>query len=217
MIARTRLALAAATALVAAAPAALRAQTPTVPPTIEACYVPASGTIYRVDTPSAPAPGAPKQCLSATHVKFTWNQQGLPGAAGPKGDPGPQGEAGPKGDAGPQGAAGPQGLRGPQGIQGIQGAQGPKGDTGPAATLLYERISSSFNVQHGVFTGVVRNCPAGRKVVGGGFQVEGSSPAEQVKLQILESYPSTDSQWRVVLWNGSSTTDFPGIIYAICL
>jgi hypothetical protein len=201
MMPRIRLALAAA---LVAAPAALRAQT-TTPPTLDACYVPASGTIYRIDTPTAPAPGAPKQCLSTTHVRFTWNQQG------PKGD---KGDAGLKGDAGPQGIQGIQGLRG---LQGIAGPQGPKGDTGPAATLHYERLSSSFTVQRGVFSGVVRNCPAGRKVVGGGFQVEGASASEQVKLLILESYPSTDSQWRVVLYNGSSTTDFPGVIYAICL
>jgi hypothetical protein len=64
-----------------------------IPPTIEACYVPASGTIYRVDTPTSPAPGAPKQCLSATHVRFTWNQQGPAGPPGPKGDKGDPGSA----------------------------------------------------------------------------------------------------------------------------
>jgi hypothetical protein len=46
------------------------AQTP--PPVAEACYVPTSGTVYRVDTPKAPAPGAPKQCLSPSHVRFGW-------------------------------------------------------------------------------------------------------------------------------------------------
>ena len=70
---------------------------------IEACYVPASGTIYRIKAPNAPA-----ACLSAVHVPFTWNQQGpagVPGAAGPHGAPGPKGDKGDKGDPGPAGTA----------------------------------------------------------------------------------------------------------------
>jgi hypothetical protein len=45
--------------------------------TYYACYVPSSGTVYRIktaDTPSA--------CTKPTHVEFSWNHQG------PKGDPG---------------------------------------------------------------------------------------------------------------------------------
>lgn len=82
----------AAVGALVAAPAA--AQTPTPPPTIEACYVPASGTVYRIDTPASPAPGAPKACLNATHRPFIWNQQGVAGPAGPKGDKGDPGSAG---------------------------------------------------------------------------------------------------------------------------
>jgi hypothetical protein len=68
-------------AALAAAPASLVAQSPT-PSTIDACYVPASGTIYRIKAPNAPA-----ACLSPTHAPFTWNQQG------PKGDKGDTGAA----------------------------------------------------------------------------------------------------------------------------
>jgi hypothetical protein len=67
------------------------------PPTIDACYVPASGTVYRIDTPASPAPGAPKQCLSPTHVAFAWTRTG---PAGPQGPRGLQGAAGPQGPAG---------------------------------------------------------------------------------------------------------------------
>lgn len=96
---RPRLPLAVASATLLSASAAL-AQTPapTPPPTIDACYVPASGTIYRIDTPASPAAGAPKGCLGAAHVKFTWNQQG---PAGPKGDKGDAGAAGAAGVVGP--------------------------------------------------------------------------------------------------------------------
>ena len=68
------------------------------PPTIDACYVPASGTVYRIDTPASPSPGAPKQCLSATHVAFGWNRAG---PAGPQGARGAIGPTGPTGPAGP--------------------------------------------------------------------------------------------------------------------
>ena len=51
--------------------------------TYTACYVPSSGTVYRIktaDTPSA--------CTKSTHVQFSWNHQGPVGPQGPKGDPG---------------------------------------------------------------------------------------------------------------------------------
>mgnify|MGYP002778340353 FL=1 len=51
-------------------PAAARAQDSTArpaPTTIEACYVPASGTMYRVR-----APGAPAACTQPSHVAFRW-------------------------------------------------------------------------------------------------------------------------------------------------
>jgi len=43
-------------------------QTPP-PDTIRACYVPATGTIYRIG-----APGLPSSCLSQAHVAFAWSR-----------------------------------------------------------------------------------------------------------------------------------------------
>ena len=77
-----------------------------VPVTIEACFVPPTGTIYRVDVPASPAPGAPHDCLSPAHVRFAWNREG---PAGPAGPPGAIGPAGARGTQGPQGVAGPPG------------------------------------------------------------------------------------------------------------
>jgi len=81
------------TPLASAALAAQVSAPPAVVPTLEACYVPISGTIYRLDTPVSPAPGAPKNCLSPAHAKFLWNQQGLAGPQGLKGDKGDPGSA----------------------------------------------------------------------------------------------------------------------------
>ena len=69
---------AAALSLALAATAAAQ----TTPATIDACFVPASGTLYRIDTQASPAPGAPKACLSPLHTRQTWNQQGAPCARG---------------------------------------------------------------------------------------------------------------------------------------
>lgn len=79
-------------------PARARAQAPATPKpdapaVLVACWVPASGTVYRID-PSGATAGLARACLGATHRQFTWNQ------VGPKGDPGPQGDPGPPGPSG---------------------------------------------------------------------------------------------------------------------
>jgi len=98
--------------------------------TIVACYVPASGTVYRIQ-----AAGLPTACLAAEHVRFAWAQRGPEGSAGPqgpKGDVGPVGPQGPEGIPGATGAAGPQGPMGPAGPAGAVGPAGPAGPIGPA-------------------------------------------------------------------------------------
>ena len=100
------LATSAAAAALALSPLRAAAQAPTPPATIDACYVPASGTVYRIDTPASPAAGAPKQCLSSAHVAFAWNRLG---PAGPQGPAGPAGPTGPTGPTGPRGQTGPAG------------------------------------------------------------------------------------------------------------
>ncbi len=66
--------------LAATLPAATAvAQGGSLPATIEACYVPVSGTVYRINTAASPAPGAPAKCLSSAHVPFKWNVAGPPG------------------------------------------------------------------------------------------------------------------------------------------
>ncbi|HEX6630348.1 MAG TPA: hypothetical protein VF048_04620 [Gemmatimonadaceae bacterium] len=62
------------------------------------CYVPNSGTVYRIK-----GAGLPDECRSPQHVQFTWSLQGPVG---------PQGPAGPQGAEGAQGPAG--GLSGHQ-------------------------------------------------------------------------------------------------------
>ena len=63
--------------------------------TLSGCYVPASGTVYRIK-----ADGLPDTCRSKNHVEFTWSLQGAPGATGQTGPAGPSGPQGPVGPAG---------------------------------------------------------------------------------------------------------------------
>lgn len=96
-----------------------------------ACFVPASGTIYRIGIP-----GLPQNCLSTNHVRFSWHLRGPQGMAGPAGVQGAPGNAGPAGPVGAVGSVGPQGTQGyvgpagPQGIAGPAGAAGPQGPPG---------------------------------------------------------------------------------------
>lgn len=118
------------------------AQSATPADSLHACFVPSTGTVYRIR-----APGLLGACIRPEHVGFSWNAQGPAGArgevgpAGPAGAPGPAGAAGPagpRGDAGPAGArgeagpVGPRGETGPRGEPGLAGPQGPAGPTGDA-------------------------------------------------------------------------------------
>ncbi len=112
---------------------------------LTACYVPLSGTIYRIG-----APRTPTACLSSTHVPFSFpsstvigpvgekgatGDAGAPGAkgdAGVKGDKGERGDKGDKGDQGLMGPPGPSGAQGATGASGAPGATGAKGDVGAA-------------------------------------------------------------------------------------
>ncbi|KPJ88304.1 MAG: hypothetical protein AMS18_13475 [Gemmatimonas sp. SG8_17] len=69
------------------------------PIVLYACYVPSVGAVYRIKEPDLPT-----SCVEPTHIEFSWNLAGPPGADGAPGEPGPAGEQGPPGDQGPPGA-----------------------------------------------------------------------------------------------------------------
>src|SRR5687767_7592397 len=65
----------------------------TAPTILYACYVPLTGTVYRIKEANLKP-----SCTSPSHIEFSWDPRG-----GPAGSTGPQGIIGP---TGPQGAAG---------------------------------------------------------------------------------------------------------------
>jgi hypothetical protein len=105
------------------------AQGVTPPVIFWGCYVPTTGTVYRIKTADTR-----EKCVAANHVEFFWNQVG------------PQGPQGLQGPAGPQGAQGVQGTQGIQGVQGPAGPAGAQGQPGASGTsTAYFKSSTGFN------------------------------------------------------------------------
>jgi Collagen triple helix repeat (20 copies) len=102
--------------------------------------------------------------------------KGDPGAQGPKGDPGAQG---PKGDAGQPGAPG---LPGPAGISG------------------WERVTPApVNVAPGQTNGSTATCSAGKKLLGGGYDIGNAW------MSVSWSAPASDNAWHVEVKNTDNT------------
>lgn len=110
--------------------------------------------------------------------------RGLTGPKGAQGDQGPAGPQGPKGDAGTDGAKGAQGDTGPAGPKGAAGADGVSGMARVTKAGTSAGTAASYTL--------VAACPTGKQIVGGGAM--GSDNAT-----IRSSYPSSTTQWTVVL------------------
>jgi Collagen triple helix repeat (20 copies) len=107
---------------------------------------------------------------------------------------GPQGAQGPQGSKGDTGAPGAQGA---QGIPGTPGAKGDKGDTGaagaPGVSGWQKVLVSPTIIQPGGTNGSTAQCPAGKKVLGGGYY------AFDGMVVVSYSGPNTlqDTSWHV--------------------
>lgn len=135
---------------------------------------------------------------------ITWNQQGPEGPQGPAGGP-----------EGPQGPEGPEGPAGPQGEQGIQGEPGVDGIDGVSGWVQANNLDVPASPNS--FAQAVASCPAGKKVLGGGFH--GSAVVDETgtqRLEILHSRPTSGGTgWEV---SGFNPHDIPLTIgaYALC-
>lgn len=150
------------------------------PDVIYACFVPGSGTLYRIK-----ATDPTETCKSPNHLPLQWLVQGPQGPEGPMGPPGPVGPVGPAGPVGPVGTeAGPVG---PTGAQGAVGPAGPTGDPGAGGSAGIEVVEVSVENALGASEQVLlAPCPAGKKILGGGFL---QNPA---RGQVVQSRPTGD-------------------------
>jgi hypothetical protein len=150
-------------------------------------------------------PGAP----GAPGAKGDKGDPGAPGAPGAKGDPGAPGAdgapgaKGDKGDPGAPGADGAPGAKGDKGDPGAPGAPGAKGDTGPQGppgVSGYTVVSISATIPAGQGAAGTLACPAGKKVLGGGWD------AGAFVTPPNTSAPSSDGSG----WAGSITNNTGG-------
>ena len=208
-------ATAAAAVTVFLAASAVHAQS--APPAIDACYVPASGTTYRLDTSEGPAPGAPRACRSSQHVRFRWNQQGPAGPDGADGAPGPRGEPGEPGPVGAQGPAGPQGVYGPRGPMGVIGPTGPVGPRGVSGLETLHWTGEVGGTGYGPFATAFSpsyleaSCPAGKRGIAGGAGHRDTNDAAAEVVGSAAPLSADGIGWVFTFWNYSR--DGRGIRY----
>lgn len=142
----------------------------------------------------------------------SWSAGGAPGPAGPAGAAGPAGPSGPAGPTGVAGPTGPSGPKGDTGATGATGATGPAGaagatgPVGPAGLSGYEIVSVGFTP--GV-PATVAACPAGKKVLGGGF-----SGAPNTLNDLIDDAPTADGTgWEISVGSPSFQ---PTSVWAVC-
>ena len=166
---------------------------------LTACYVPASGTIYRVDV----------ACRSSQHVLFRWNQQGPPGPDGVVGPRGPAGEPGVPGATGAQGPVGPAGDHGPRGPTGAPGPTGPMGAKGVSGLETLHWTGSVSGTGYGPFATAFstsyeeRACPAGKRGIAGGA---GHGEPNDAAAEVVGSAAPLGADgigWVFTFWNYS--------------
>jgi hypothetical protein len=165
-------------------------------------------------------PAGPQGPKGDQGVQGEKGENGDPGPAGPQGVQGEKGEKGDEGDTGPIGPQGPRGDKGeqgdvgPVGPMGPQGPQGPVGPQGPSGLSGYVIVTGNPQVvQDGKTTRLTVSCPAGKKVLGGGY----SNPdARGTNNSVLASFPSSDTMWEVQIHNPSGSAQFGITPYGIC-
>jgi hypothetical protein len=92
-------------------------------------------------------------------------------------------------------------VRGPSGPPGPAGTAGPQGPAGPSALSGITPVAGSLTVAPGTVNGGTVPCPAGQKVVSGGFGYGGDD------TEVFVSAANTDrTGWTVALDNVDGTT-----------
>jgi hypothetical protein len=143
----------------------------------------------------------------SNYRSLDWNIQGPAGAQGPIGPVGPLGPVGPVGPVGPMGPQGEQGPQGDPGPQGVQGIQGPAGISGLEVVQVNSGTLNEFRID------VIVDCPAGKKVLGGGFATAGNN----IEVSVLANAPQFETRWVVSMAQNDLTPRLWSVqAYAIC-
>lgn len=124
---------------------------------------------------------------------------------------GPQGEPGPAGTNGATGLRGPRGAKGATGPAGSQGDPGPQGPPGLSNFGIHTTRTEGPELPSGAILTADIQCPAGRKVLGGGFYTSW--------LTAVRSHPNGSGDgWIVMVQNQRNDTILLPFVegYAIC-
>jgi collagen triple helix repeat protein len=157
---------------------------------IHGCYAKSGGALHVINTPA-------DDCKS-NETQLNWNVAGAQGPQGPQG---------------PQGVPGPVGPQGPAGQQGPQGLQGPQGPAGPGGITGWEFVNKGTLVPADGNEHMVVNCPAGKKVLGGGVTVD-SSAKNWPRLQ-YSGPAGVATGWEARIDNSDGLA-FTAYVWAIC-
>jgi hypothetical protein len=98
---------------------------------------------------------------------------------------------------------------------GAQGIPGPAGPAGPSGLSGWEQDAHQVFVSPGATTNVTVMCPAGKKILGGGFDIE--TPDD---LKVFASEPALNGNlingWNVLVHNISTVNTRQTTVTAIC-
>jgi len=111
------------------------------------------------------------------------------------------------------GPAGPQGKTGPQGAKGDAGA---KGDTGPPGISGYEFVRNATASDSTDEKTALVTCPAGKKVVGGGTEVNSIFP-RPIAVKLSYPFVGPPSGFIGSAYETTPTSDVWSVhVYAVC-
>jgi hypothetical protein len=106
---------------------------------------------------------------------------------------------------------------GPAGLQGTTGPQGAKGDTGPTGVSGYELVRKASAFDSTNAKSALVTCPEGKKVVGGGTDV---NPISEL-VAVRQNFPFDGPPAYGWFGNGYETTpttdSWQLFVYAICV
>jgi hypothetical protein len=91
---------------------------------------------------------------------------------------------------------------------------GPTGPQGPPGLSGREQVSAESVLTSGAPKTVTANCPAGKKVIGGGTEVSGAGRA---RVTVTESHPVGDAGWEAEAFEAVATpATWKLVVHAIC-
>lgn len=168
---------------------------------VAAAVAPTAATANRLDVALTIAPDATSGAHDLLVTDADGNRTGCRGCVR-LAEPPPIATPAP-GPQGPRGEQGPQGPRGETGPAGASGTVAPRTLTGRARTLRAGRLATSSVT-----------CPAGTKVLSGGYELAPASGANPPL--VTADRPLGDSGWRVTARGAKGARTYRLTAYAVC-